>query len=102
MGLKGINRFNSGKANNKNKPDVEVMDKREEKCLIIDIALPFDTRISEEKLEKYQDLKEELWNKEALGALGIVSTSLRKCMVTGAERGQGTRAATDVMPLGNS
>ena len=105
MGLKGINRFNSGKANNKNKPDVVVMDKREEKCLIIDIALPFDTRISEEKLEKYQDLKEELkriWNKEALGALGIVSTSLRKCMITCAERGQGTRAATDVMPLGNS
>ena len=72
---------------------------------MIDIARPFHTRISEENLEKYQDLKRELkriWNKEALGALGMVSTSLRKCMVTGAGRGQGTRAATDVMPLGNS
>ena len=57
------------------------MDKKEGKCLIIDIARPFDTRISEEKLEKYQDLKRELkriWNKEAFGALGMVSTSLRK------------------------
>ena len=105
MGLKGIIRFNSGRANNRNKPDVVVMDKKEEKCLLIYIARPFDTRISEEKLEKYQDLKGELkriWNKEALGALGIVSTSLRKCMVTGAGRGQRTRAATDVMSLGNS
>ena len=81
MGLKGINRFNSGKANNRNKPDVVVMEKKEGKCLIIDIARPFDTKISEEKLEKYQDLKRELkriWNKEVLGALGMVSTSLRK------------------------
>ena len=58
-----------------------MMDKKELRCLKIDIARPFDTRISEEKLEKYQDLKRELkriWNKEALGALGMVSTSLRK------------------------
>ena len=84
MGLEPINRFNSGESNNRNKPDVVVMDKKEEKCLKIDIARPFDTRISE---EKYQDLKGELkriWNKEALGALRMVSTSLRKCMVTGA------------------
>ena len=60
MGLKSINRFDSGKTNNRNKPDVVVMDKKEEKCLIIDIARPFDTKISEEKLEKYQDLKREL------------------------------------------
>ena len=76
-------RFDGGEANNRNKPDVVVMDKKEGKCLIIDIARPFDTRISEEKLEKYQDLKRELeriWNKEALGSLGIVSTSLRKCL----------------------
>ena len=81
MGLKGINRFYSGKTNNRNKPGVVVMDKKELRCLKIDIARPFDTRISEEKLEKYQDLKRELkriWNKEALGALGMVSTSLRK------------------------
>ena len=72
MELKGINRFDSGKTNTRNKPDVVVMDKKEGKCLILDIARPFDTKISEEKLENYQDLKRELkriWNKEALGAL---------------------------------
>ena len=81
MGLKGINRFDGGKTNNRNKPGVVVMDKKEGRCLIIDTARPFDTKISEKKLEKYQDLKRELkriWNKEALGALGMVSTSLRK------------------------
>ena len=81
MGRKGINRFDSGKTNNRNKPDVVVMDKKAGKCLIIEIARPFDTRISKEKLEKYQDLKRELkkiWNKEALGALKMVSTSLRE------------------------
>ena len=72
MKLIGINRFDSGKTTSRNKPDVVVMDKKEGKCLILDIARPFDTKISEEKLEKYQDLKRELkriWNKEALGAL---------------------------------
>ena len=34
MGLKGINRFDSGKTNNRNKPDVVVMEKKEGKCLI--------------------------------------------------------------------
>ena len=80
------------------------MDKKERKCLLIDIARPFGTRISEEKLEKYQDLKRELkriWNKEAIGTLGK-GVSQPEEMVTGAGRGQGTRAATDVMPLGNS
>ena len=81
MGLKSINRFDNGKTNNRNKPDVVVMDKKEGKCLITDIARPFDTRISEKTLKKYLDLKRELrriWNKEALGALWMVSTSLRK------------------------
>ena len=81
MGLKSINRFHGGEANNRSKPDVVLMDKKEGKCLIIDNARPFDTRISEENLETYQDLKRELkriWNKKALGALGMVSTSLRK------------------------
>ena len=76
-------RFDGGEANNRNKPDVVLMDKKEGKCLIIDISRPFDTKISKGKLEKYQDLKRELeriWNKEALGSLGIVSTSLRKCL----------------------
>lgn len=29
-----------------NKPDIVVMDKKERKCLLIDIVCPFDTRIS--------------------------------------------------------
>ena len=39
---------------NPNKPDVVVMDKKERKCLIIDIACSFDTRISEKKKEKLE------------------------------------------------
>ena len=49
---------------------------------LTDIELPIDARISEEKLEKYQDLKRELkriWRcKEALSALWMESTNLRK------------------------
>ena len=39
---------------NPDKPDVVVMDKKERKCLIIDIACSFDTRISEKKKEKLE------------------------------------------------
>ena len=98
MELKSINRFDGGEANNRNKPDVVVMDKKEGRCLIIDIARPFDTRISEENLEKYQDLKRELkriWNKKALGALGMVSTSLRKWLQV---LGVAEELDTDVFP----
>ena len=76
------------------------MDKKEGKCLIIDIARPFDTKISEEKLEKYQDLKRELkrtWNKEALGAVGMMSTSLRKWLQV-----PDVAKELELMPLGNS
>ena len=49
---------------------------------MIDFSRPFDTRISEQRLEKYQDLKRELkriWKgKKALGALEIVSATQRK------------------------
>jgi len=38
-----MSRFDGGEANNRNKPDVVLMDKKEGKCLIIDIARPFDT-----------------------------------------------------------
>ena len=76
------------------------MDKKERKCLMIDIARLFDTRISEEKLEKYQDLKRALkriWNKEALGSLGMVSTSLRKWLQV-----PDVAKELELMPLGNS
>ena len=50
------------------RPDIIVIDKKERKGLIIDIAVPADVRVEEkerEKVEKYQDLKREigrLWN----------------------------------------
>ena len=67
---------------------------------MIDIARLFDTRISEEKLEKYQDLKRELKrtrNKEALGAVGMMSTSLRKWLQV-----PDVAKELELMPLGNS
>ena len=46
-----------------NKPDVVVLDKVKRKCILVDVACPFDTRLNgkaSEKIEKYQDLKREL------------------------------------------
>ena len=46
-----------------NKPDIVVLDKIECKCLIIDVACPFDIRVKDkdrEKIENYQDLKREV------------------------------------------
>ena len=65
-----------------------VVNKKERKCYIIDVAVPGDVRIAEkemEKIEKYDELKREverLWNVKAkvipivLGALGTVTRSL--------------------------
>ena len=70
-----------------------VLDKKQNLCLVIDIACPFDTRIKkkeQEKIEYYNDLKYEIlrcWNKEVdkvmilpivIGALGTVTNDLRK------------------------
>ena len=46
-----------------NRPDYVVLEKTSRKCLLIDIACPFDTRVAnkeKEKIEKYQDLRREL------------------------------------------
>ena len=91
------------------KPDIVVMDKKEGKCLIKDMACLFNIIVSEkekEKLEKYQDLKKELKRRSHYR----FREYWRPCngvnepeeMVTGARRSQGTRAATECMPLGNS
>ena len=45
MRLQASNRFDGGETN---KPDIVVMEKKEGKCLVIDIARPFNTRISED------------------------------------------------------
>ena len=68
------------------RPGIIVIDKKERKGLIIDIAVPADVRVQErerEKVEKYQDLKREigrLWNLKkvevvpvVIGALGSVT-----------------------------
>ena len=46
-----------------NRPDIVFLEKTSRKCLLIDIACPFDTRVAnkeKEKIEKYQDLRREL------------------------------------------
>ena len=70
------------------RPDIVVVNKKDRKCYIIDVAVPGDVRIAEketEKIEKYDELKREverLWKVKArvipivLGALGTVTRSL--------------------------
>ena len=68
------------------KPDIVVLYKQKRSCIMIDVACPFDTRITEkeqEKIEKYHDLRMEIkriWKcREVkvipviIGALGTVS-----------------------------
>ena len=68
------------------RPDLIVIDKKEQKGIIIDIAVPADVRVEEKEkgnVEKYQDLKKEirrLWKMRnvemvpvVVGALGSVS-----------------------------
>ena len=67
------------------RPDIIVIDKKERRGIIIDIAVPADVRVGEkerEKVEKYQDLKREIgrfWKLKmvevvpvVIGALGSV------------------------------
>ena len=45
------------------KPDIVVINKNERSCVIIDIALPGDIKVSEKenkKIERYQELKKEI------------------------------------------
>ena len=71
------------------RPDIVVVEKENNKAIIVDIASPWDHRVYEkegEKIEKYQDLKREigrLWGIRHLevvpvvvGALGVVSKRL--------------------------
>ena len=70
------------------RPDIVVVNKKDRKCYIIDVAVQGDVRIAEketEKIEKYDELKREverLWKVKAkvmpivLGALGTVTRSL--------------------------
>ena len=75
------------------RPDLIVIDKKEQKGIIIDIAVPADVRVEEkgkENVEKYKDLKREisrLWklrNVEivpvVIGALGSISAEFGRWM----------------------
>ena len=71
------------------RPVIVFLDKEENQCLIVDIAVPGDARIAgkdKEKIAKYQDLKREitrLWNIKVyvvpvvVGALGIIPKNLK-------------------------
>ncbi len=73
------------------RPDIVLVNKKEASALIVDIAVPGDTRIKtkeQDKIMVYQDLKRELktlWNLKSVkvvpivvGALGTVTHSFRK------------------------
>ena len=73
------------------RPDIVVVDKKEHKGILIDIAVPDDVRVGEkelEKVEKYQELKREigrLWKLKhvevvpvVIGALGSVTKDFER------------------------
>ena len=75
------------------RPDIIVIDKKKKEALIIDVAVPADTRVVEkeiEKIEKYQDLKREivrLWELRTamvvpvvIGALGSITKNFKDWM----------------------
>ena len=77
------------------RPDLILIRKEEKTCIIIDVAVPGDSRVNEkeiEKIEKYQDLKRELiriWKLKkvqvvpvVVGALGCISKKFEKWMET--------------------
>ena len=72
-----------------NRLDITVIEKKTKKCLLIDPAYPFDTRIEkkeEEKCSNYCDLKYEIarmWRMKeiipvVIGALGTVTKQFEK------------------------
>ena len=73
------------------RPDIVIVEKEEKVCKIIDIVIQGDSRVAEkerEKVEKYQDLKQEIsriWSIKkvevipvVVGALGTITKNLDK------------------------
>ncbi|XP_019857837.1 PREDICTED: uncharacterized protein LOC109586107 [Amphimedon queenslandica] len=60
------------------KPDIVVVMKREKRCMIVDVAVPGNTRVEgkeDEKVEKYQELRQEivkLWGMKKVEVIAIV------------------------------
>ena len=73
------------------RPDIIVIDKKERKGIIIDIAVPADVRVGEkerEKVEKYHDLKREigiLWKLKMVEVVPVVIGALG-CVTKGFDR----------------
>ena len=70
------------------RPDLILVDKKVESCVIIDVAVPGDCRIHEkeiEKVEKYQNLKRELKRLWSLKKVEVVPVDVRalKCISKG-------------------
>ena len=61
------------------RPDIVVVDKVKKEAMIIDMAIPGDTRVcdkQQEKIEKYSLLKDEiarLWQMKKVGIIIIIS-----------------------------
>ena len=73
------------------RPDIVVVNENEKECKIVDVAVPWDSRVRAKergKIDKYEDLKREvaiMWNMKKvlvipvfIGALGAVSKELNK------------------------
>ena len=80
-------RIQTDKVIENSRPDIVVLNKITRKCVLIDIACPFDTRINEKEqnnIETYGDLTNEIkriWKcREVVivGALGIISKKFEK------------------------
>ena len=57
------------------RPDLILVNKKAKSCVIIDVAIPGDCRIHEkeiEKIEKYQNLKRELWSLKKVEVVPVV------------------------------
>ena len=65
------------------RPDIILIDKKEWKAIIIDIAVPADVRVGgkeRENMKKYQDLKRDigsLWKLKMVEVVPVVKGALR-------------------------
>ena len=62
------------------RPDIILIDKKERKGIIIDIAIPADVRVGEkerEKVEKYQELKREIGRLRKLKMVEVMPIVIR-------------------------
>ena len=61
-----------------NKPDIVVLDKIERKCLIIDVACPFDIRDLKREVKRIWKLRKVTVVPIIIGSLGTVSKDIER------------------------